>query len=227
MGLHVPERILRQKNYELLAEAMQARIVEGELAPGDELPPERALMESYGVGRSSVREALRILESRGLIAKSTGGFQVAHLGNPLGEGLRLVVSLNALTTLQLFEVRETLEVAIAGHAAARRGDADLAEMRAAIDVMVESLSDLERHVEADLAFHAAVAHATGNPLYEHVMAAVRDALRHVLRESYVAPPAERAVDDHRQILAAIEAGDSDGAREAMARHLDNVRAAFA
>ncbi|HVW18456.1 MAG TPA: FCD domain-containing protein [Solirubrobacteraceae bacterium] len=217
------ERILRQKNYELLAETLQERIIDGDLRPGDELPPERVLMEDYGVGRSSVREALRILESRGLITQPGNGFTVRELANALGGPMQLVASVNRLSTPQLFEVRETMEIAIAGAAAERRDDADLDALLAAHVAMLEAPDERSR-IEADVRFHVLVARASRNPLYEHVMVGVRDVLRRALeRIRPLTPVAERVAEQHRAILDAIEDGDPDAARAAMAHHLAEVR----
>src|SRR2546430_4260383 len=80
--------IERRKTYELVAERLTEEISSRALSPGDLLPPERELVASFGVGRSSVREALRMLESRGLIAsRGNGAFAVASLRNPLDHSL--------------------------------------------------------------------------------------------------------------------------------------------
>src|SRR5919199_2980010 len=84
--------IERRKVYELVAERLIARLGDG-LAPGAPLPPERELMQQYAVGRSSVREALRMLESRGLIeSRGNGAFVVSHLKNSLNKSLGLLLS---------------------------------------------------------------------------------------------------------------------------------------
>ncbi len=219
----MPEKIQRQKNYELFATAIQNQIAGGDLSPGDDLEPEREMMKTYQLGRSSVREALRILESRGLIEQTSNGFKVAERGNPLSQSMSLLVSLNQIDTLQVLEMRKTLEVAIAGFAAERRSDDDLVKMNEAIEEMVAGLAAEQRHVAADLAFHLAVAHAGGNPLFEYVMLAVRDALRRSLLVIYKIPPtAERAIVDHREILAAITSGNPEAAKAAMWHHLKRV-----
>src|ERR687887_2161099 len=126
------EPIERKKVYELVADRLVQEISDGRLNPGDELPRERHLAEAYRVGRSSVREALRMLESRGLIASPGGGrLVVADYANPLNQSLALLLRMHDGDLGELFEVRRILEVETAGLAAQRRSDADLGAMRAA------------------------------------------------------------------------------------------------
>lgn len=221
-----PTPVARQRTYELVADRLVAAIGEGSLRPGDPIPTERELMEGFRVGRSSVREALRMLESQGVIRVSGGSFVVAEAMNPLNSSLRLMVALDERTGLaDLFELRLILECEAASLAAKRRTQADLAEMDAAIAEMEESLglADGERFIDADLRFHLAVAAATENRLVLHSMHAVRDLLRRALMTVYTIPKSpDRAVVEHRAIREEIEAGDRGQARRAMNQHLTRV-----
>jgi GntR family transcriptional repressor for pyruvate dehydrogenase complex len=216
--------IERRKVYELIAEHLQGQIIERSLRPGDPLPTERELAESYRVGRSSVREALRMLESRGLIRPAgTGAFAVADYGNPLSRSLHLLLALEEASLLEIYEVRKTLEVEAAGLAARRRTDQDLAQMAKAIDEMEAGLDSQERYIAADLQFHLAVAAATRNRVALRMMHAVRDLLHRALASIYHIPgsPA-RSIAQHRQILEAIGSRDAESARERMREHLLRV-----
>jgi GntR family transcriptional repressor for pyruvate dehydrogenase complex len=219
------EPILRQKNYELLAEMLQAKIIAGEIKPGEELDSVRVLMRKHGVGQSTVREALRILQSRGLIIETKGGFAVATITDPFGESLRLLVSLNEVGPAQLHDFRETVEVAAAGYAAERRTPEHLAEIRAAERAVTEHRTVEKRRIDADLQFHFCLARASQNVLYEYMELAVRQSLRQALRKlaSRIPPTADRATVAHAEILAAIEASDANAAREAMRRHMADIR----
>jgi len=216
--------IERRKVYELIAEHLLGQISERSLKPGDPLPTERELAESYRVGRSSVREALRMLESRGLIKPSgNGAFAVAEYGNPLSHSLHFLLTLEEASLLEIYEVRKILEVEAAGLAAARRTDEDLAHMAAAIDEMSAGLSSQERYIEADLQFHLAVATATGNRIALRMMHAIRDLLHRALASIYHIPGSpQRSITQHREILAAISAGDAEAARARMREHLLRV-----
>jgi GntR family transcriptional repressor for pyruvate dehydrogenase complex len=221
-ALHRP--VERRNTYELIAENVLALITERRLKPGDPLPTERELTESYGVGRSSVREALRVLESKGVI-RSSGkrSFAVAEYGNPLNHSMNLLLTLQEADLHDLFEVRRVLEVEAAALAAVRRTDDDLARMARAVDEMQEGLDSEERYIAADVRFHLAIAEATRNRISLHLMHAIRDLLHRALASIYHIPgSAERSLEQHEAILAAITKGDAGSAREAMRRHLTRV-----
>src|SRR5690349_5017503 len=105
--------IERRKVYELVAERLTARLRAG-FEPGAALPPEREVMQLYAVGRSSVREALRMLESKGLItSRGNGAFVVSEPRNPFSHGLGELIADGQTDVQQLFEVRRLLEGEIA------------------------------------------------------------------------------------------------------------------
>src|SRR6266545_6348280 len=194
------EPIERKKVYELVAERLVQEISDRRLNPGDELPRERQLAEAYRVGRSSVREALRILESRGLIASPGGGrLVVAEYTNPLNQSLALLLRMHDGDLRELFEVRRILEVESAGLAALRRTDQDLEAMRTALRSMHQGLRSPERYVGGDVHFHLAllsIYHIPGSP--------------------------QRSLGQHDQILEAIADGRGELARERMRQHLLRV-----
>ena len=218
------EPIERKKVYELVAERLVQEITDRRLTPGDELPRERELAEVYRVGRSSVREALRMLESKGLIASpGSGRLVVAEYTNPLNHSLALLLEMHDGDLQELFEVRRILEVESAGLAALRRTDEDLAAMRDALERMEQGLRSAERYVGGDVHFHLAVAVATQNRIATHMMRAIRDVLRRALMSIYHIPGSpERSLGHHREILDAITAGRSEAARERMQAHLLQV-----
>jgi GntR family transcriptional regulator, transcriptional repressor for pyruvate dehydrogenase complex len=218
----------RRKVYAQIAEQLIGQIGSRRLKPGDVLPPERELTQTFQVGRSSIREALRMLESQGVIAPANGGaFVVAGAANPLESSLRLLFALDEGAGMHdLFELRRILECEAAALAAERHDEDDLAEMDAAIAEMAGSLTpsgDADRFIEADLRFHLGVAAATGNRLVVHTMQAVRDVLRRALTTVYHLPQSpESAVVEHRALRGAIAAGDAERAREEMRLHLARV-----
>ena len=218
----------RRKVYEQIAEQLLGQIGSGRLRPGDPMPPERELTESFGVGRSSIREALRMLESLGVIRAANGGaFVVAEAANPLNSSLRLVFTLDDRAGMHdLFELRRIIDCEAAALAAERRSEAHLDEMAAAISEMERSLAEHdrgERFIEADLRFHLAVAEATGNRMLLHSMHAIRDVVRRALLTVYFIPQSpESAVVEHRAVRAAIAAGDAARARDEMRNHLVRV-----
>jgi GntR family transcriptional repressor for pyruvate dehydrogenase complex len=216
--------IARRKTYELVAERLTEEISSRTLARGDLLPPERELVAAFGVGRSSVREALRMLESRGLIeGRGNGTFAVAHLTNPLNHSLNLLLEADEADVAELFEIRRILEGESAALAAARRTRPQLARMTEAIDGMVAGLSSEEEFINADLRFHLTIAEATRNRVAIHLMDAIRGLLQRALSSSYhVAGSPERAIEMHRLIFEAIHDRRPDQARERMQKHVESV-----
>jgi GntR family transcriptional regulator, transcriptional repressor for pyruvate dehydrogenase complex len=216
--------IERRKTYQLVAERLTEEISSRTLKPGDLLPPERELVSAFGVGRSSVREALRILESRGLIeGRGNGTFAVSTLRNPLNQGLHLLLAADEADAKELFEVRRILEGESAALAATRRTNADLRAMQTALAAMEAGLGSEESFIEADLRFHLRLAQATRNRVVMHLMHAIRDLLQRSLSSSYHIPGSpERAIDFHRLILEAIAAKRPDEARERMHEHVTRV-----
>jgi GntR family transcriptional repressor for pyruvate dehydrogenase complex len=141
--------------------------------------------------------------------------------------LRLLFALDGATGIHdLFELRRILDCEAAALAAERRGEQHLAAMDAATAQMSGALgreSEGDRFIDADLRFHLAVADATGNRLILHNMQAVRDVVRRALLTVFLIPGSpDSAVPEHREIRAAIAAGDPDRARQEMRAHLIRV-----
>ena len=215
--------IERRKGYEQVSERLSAQIGTT-LQPGDALPSERELAERYGVGRSSVREALRMLESRGLIeSRGSGTFVIAPWRNPFQEPLSLVVAGEDVDRTQLFEVRRMLEAEAAGLAAKRRSLGDLELMHEATDEMEAAIDSAETYVAADIRYHLVIAEATGNRLLLHLMQAIRERLTEMFGTVFKFPGGpERSIAQHRLITQAIAAEDAERARQAMTEHILRV-----
>jgi GntR family transcriptional regulator, transcriptional repressor for pyruvate dehydrogenase complex len=214
----------RPKTYKLVADQLLELIAAGRLRPGDPVPPERELVETYRVGRSSVREALRMLESQGLIeARGHGTFTVSHARNTLNQSLELLLSVAEVDLHELFEIRRILEGECAALAAARRRESDLVRMRASIAEMESSIGSEDDYIAADLEFHLTIAEATGNRVAALLMHALRDQLHRALGTVYQIPhSAELSLDQHREIVDAISARRPEEARAAMQAHIGRV-----
>jgi GntR family transcriptional repressor for pyruvate dehydrogenase complex len=174
-----------------------------------------------------VREALRMLESQGVIRSVNGGaFVVADAAYPLNSSLRLLLTLDESSRLHdVIELRSILECEAAALAAERHGPEHLTRMDTAIEEMAEGLEEPEGDVfiDADLRFHLAIAEAAGNRVLLHSMHAVRDVIRRMLMTVFNLPgSAARAVEEHRAVRAAIAAGDAAQARDEMRAHLARV-----
>src|SRR5919201_2221441 len=173
---------------------------------------------------ATVRAALRILESRGLIeGRGNGTFAVATLRNRLNQGLHLLLAADEADATELFEVRRILEGESAALAATRRTNADVRAMQAALDAMESGLGSEESFIEADLRFHLRLAQATRNRVVMHLMHAIRDLLQQSLSSSYHIPGSpEREIGSHSLIIEAIAAKRPDEARERMQEHVTRV-----
>ena len=225
---------VRPPAYQILADELREEITSGRLQPGERLPPEPELCVRSGVSRSTVREALRLLASQHLIVTTrgvTGGSFVAHpdaeqLSEALSTGLTLLSNSAEVGLADLLELRLALEVPAVGLAAQRRTDANLIEMRGAM--FDPDLDELDTMLAAHAAFHAAIASATGNPLFE----LVTRPLYHVtygeeIVENLPGDYWARIDVDHRELLSCVKAGDAEAAMTAGRRHLDYITVATA
>ena len=218
------EPIARQKTYELVAERLLALISSHRLQPGDMVPSERELVQSYGVGRSSIREALRMLESKGVIKSGpNGNFTVAEFANTLNHSLDFLLSVDEADHVELFEVRRILEGEAAALAASRRLENEVLKMAAEVEAMEAGLGSGDAFIMADLRFHLIVAEASRNRLIAHLMDAIRNLLQRSLVSSYHIPGSpEGAVEMHRLIIEAIAARRPEEARQRMQEHVSRV-----
>ncbi len=210
-----------------VADAISGQIAQGRLLAGEKLPAERQLCEQFGVSRTAVREAVRSLEAKGLLeVRSGGGTWVRHASAaPASEllGLAMQVSGAGVTWAHVLEARRLLEVEIAGMAAARRTERDLAALREAIEEMRARRGEPEGWSQADVRFHDTLAVASGNPLMPMLLGAMQDALLDARRQAHRLPgtPAN-ALTHHVAVFAAVETGDAAAARRAMQAHLDEA-----
>ncbi|MEV5651396.1 FadR/GntR family transcriptional regulator [Nocardia sp. NPDC052254] len=215
--------------YAVLAEQLRSRILSGELPQGARLPSDAELTAEFGVGRSTIREALRSLASQNLITTTrgvTGGSFVAspsigHISAHLETGVALMAAAEAVTVDQLMEVRNLMEVPAAGIAAFRRTEEHLAELRAAI-FDPDSLQGQDTYAK-NQEFHLVLLRATGNPLLELITAPVFRVLSTRFGRDHAPGGFWQCVDhDHRAILEVVAAGDSMAAIDLMRRHLDHL-----
>lgn len=201
--------------------------------PGDRLPIEPELCSLYGVSRSTVREALRVLSSQNLVTTIrgvAGGTFVVHpepdqISSYLQASFSLLTNYGSGSVRNLLEVRDLLEVPAAALAAERRTVEDLERMRQTL--FDPRTVDVEHVFEANRNFHVSLLRAAGNPMLE----AMTRPMFGVLHERFLRREASRRfwfrVDrDHREILAAVEAGDAERARKAQHEHLEHLRSTY-
>lgn len=209
-----------------IAEQIRASILAGEFAPGEKLPPERELAEMFGVSRPSVREALNVLASSGLVMSYQGGGTVVLslvepvASNPLTELIRSQQE----RALDVIEVRKCMESWTAFYAAQRALPEDVRRMEEIIASMQRNLEGLKPSEDLDANLHIVIARATHNIVWLHLMQSLFDAMKEfqqgVWRAVYLTSGDHHLLfDHHRTIFEAIRARDAEGARQAMMAHL--------
>lgn len=230
----MPDSALRA--WQVVLERIETDLREGRLSPGERLTPERELAAQLGVGRSSVREAIRVLEVLGVVRTATGSgpssgamivttprgglaaflrLQVAASGFPLGDVVRTRIVLEC-------DVAETLAGA----------DADLTEIRGILDAMDAAALDRDEFLALDARFHQALAEASGNAVISAMMAGLRSSI-----ESYTRAGAAMLEDwdetsrrlraEHRDIVQAVADGDAAAARDRVHAHIAGYSAQVA
>lgn len=205
-----------------VAEQLERAILAGEFAAGDLLPSERELSAQLGVSRSVIREALGRLGSLGLIRSVHGsGTRVeAPSDRQVTLGYQRLLHRPDFRLEHLAEVRLPLETTIAALAAVHRSDEHLERLREAQKILGNARRSLESHVQADLDFHAALADATGNPVFQIVLAPILQLLIESRRRTLGRYGSEIAHQHHALILAAVESADAEVASRAMREHIE-------
>jgi len=211
---------------EQVTRQIESLIVANNLQPGDRLPPERELAQQFGVSRTVVRQAIHSLVAKSLLATQPGGGTVVcrPAAAAVAQSLHLFLrsSQAHLDYGKVHEVRRLLEVEIAGLAAIRRNEEDIARLEANLSAAVKSIptEDPEQFAQIDIAFHAALAQATHNQLFELLLDSLAEIMIEVRRSGFAVPdtPA-RALRIHQAIYAQVRAGNAEGARYAMQEHL--------
>ena len=222
MEWHKVEPINSTRIYEEIVRQIRTLISEGKLKSGDRLPPERELAERFRVSRPSVREALRALESMGLIEIRLGeGTFVREISvDSLVEPLALVMLTQREAVRELFEARRLLEPAIAGLAARRSTGEEIHEMERILEEHAREVAAGRTGLAQDAAFHAAIANSARNRAITRIVHALIDLLTQSREEALQVPGrAARSHQDHRRILEAIRQRDPAIAQRAMLDHL--------
>ena len=213
---------------EQLADALAVSIRDGQLAAGQKLPTEQALVERFGVSRTVVREALSRLKTLGLIEsrQGSGAFVQVAPQQALAQ-LSLEPDGSVDAVIQMVEVRRALEAESAALAAARRTPQSVKQIKQALQALSKAVKAGGDGVQEDVAFHTAIAQASRNPFLLATLAYLNrfllDATRVTRANEATRADLEAEVHhEHSAIVAAIEAGDVFAARQAGATHMVNA-----
>lgn len=220
---------MAERAWQTVLEHIEHGLLEGRLGPGDRLPSERDLASDLGVGRSSVREAFRVLEVMGLIRTATGSgpssgaIVIATPSGGLSALMRLQVAAQGFPLADVMRARLVLEDAVAASVAADSAR-DTADARDILDAMDADDLTAEEFLALDARFHLALAEAGGNSVIAAMMAGLRTSI-----ESYVLAGAQRIEGweamaarlrtEHHGIVDAIDSGDADAARTRVRDHI--------
>jgi GntR family transcriptional repressor for pyruvate dehydrogenase complex len=215
-----------QRLHERVVQQVVQRIVSGAAAPGTSLPTEPELAQQFGVSRTVVREAVRVLVSKGLVAVKHGsGMRVEPPDrwdylDPLVVYAEVRSGRDEGLLEELIETRRVLEVEVAALAAERRTAEDVAVMERTLAQMWASLHDPASYTRLDNVLHDAILASTRNRLLREALRPVAEALApgRLIAASRPGVP-EHSLESHRNIVAAIRQGDAPAAREAMRRHI--------
>jgi GntR family transcriptional repressor for pyruvate dehydrogenase complex len=211
---------------ELVVRELLKNIKEGDLTPGEKLPPERNLAESFGVSRSSVREAVSAMVLVGYleVTQGKGIFLKKDIPSPHMFTSSLSDVLNAYWIMDIIETRQTLECSVVQLAAARADKNDIRKLKETIDRMEKNIENLEGFYEADFDFHTIICEASNNELLSEMVKLVitktHDQYLKFMPDTLCEP--EQAIRTAEKITDCIEKRDTEQAGRIMSEHLNIV-----
>jgi GntR family transcriptional regulator, transcriptional repressor for pyruvate dehydrogenase complex len=217
----MPVRKAKDLTHTLVA-GLKDMISGGELHPGSKLPPERELAKQFGVNRGSIRQALKALDVMGIVHQRVGDgtYLTNDASTTLGAPLDFLILVDGITFQELFEARRIVEPELAARAAKRRSDDDLLELWRAVEAMKANPSmDADELAEQDLRFHEAIWRASGNRVCQRMFSSLHRAMSRSLTVTSSLRDEGTPVGAHEQMFRAIEAGESEKARNLMFDHL--------
>jgi GntR family transcriptional regulator, transcriptional repressor for pyruvate dehydrogenase complex len=219
----------KKRAYESIVQQVLALIESGKLKQGDQLPSERELTDIFKVSRTTVREAIRTLESMKLLQsrQGNGTYVLASSEEELIQPLAAAL-FNAKDDIRdIFYVRKIIEPYVAELAAENATAQEIEELEEILQKQAACIERSESIIETDSAFHNLMASASKNRVIERLTVALVDFLKQS-REHYLVDDEQsntrpaRSLKGHRQVLAAIKKGDSEAAKNAMLNHLEDI-----
>jgi DNA-binding FadR family transcriptional regulator len=202
---------------------IERAIFSAELTVGDRLQSERELAEQFGVSRITVRDALRVLEARGLIrvkVGATGGAFVADANTDhVAESISTMIKLKRMTLSELAEARTVVEAATASLAAQRADAGAVSRLQQSVDTARPLLRESITHADASMDFHVELARAAGNEVLYATVEAYRELLVPSIRDLRDDRSGRATQKAHEELVEAVRRRDPEGAREIMLVHL--------
>jgi GntR family transcriptional repressor for pyruvate dehydrogenase complex len=204
---------------------MVTHLIRGDWTPGERIPPERELCQQLGVGRASLREALKALEIMGMIETRLGdGTYVCQRSEFLSRPLLWAITSSSDTEIQeLVEARKLIEIELAGLAAERATPSDLKEIGVHLDQMESSIGDVDQFQRSDIAFHLAIAQASHNRILMNALLLIRNLLQNWIGSALrIEGVAQKALNQHQRIFMGIAKKNASAARAEMQTHLQEM-----
>jgi GntR family transcriptional regulator, transcriptional repressor for pyruvate dehydrogenase complex len=202
---------------------LEELILSGKLTAGERLPSESQMSKMLGVSRTVVREAVRLLSAKGLVELRAGsGIYVREMNSGMiRDPMDLLLRSRTITVQDIVDVRALIEVHLAGLAAQRASAADIAALEETIAKLQNHKLSPSESAEMDVAFHAGLAAAAGNPLFAVLAQSINTVMIEPIRDEYGRHDFARAdaIREHSLILDRVRARDPEGARHAMAESL--------
>lgn len=218
-----PDRIVN-----VIVEEIVDMIQKGKIRKGEKLPSEKELAEAFGVGRSSVREALQALELSGFIVTKKGVGRFLIKDKVTEDASSLEKWVEAAPYLQLLEAREYLEVLIISLAVERATEDLNSEMAETIEKMSLEVEHIDSFYKTEFHFHQIIYEACGNEVLTELMRTISEKIfkeHDKIRRSYVRN-AESAIVDAKEILHAFITADADKAMKIIKRHIEQIRLTY-
>ncbi len=204
-------------------EQLKNYILSGVVRLGERLPSERALADALGVGRYSVREALKVLEAVGLVESriGEGTFLTTNTGASFGRILGLSFATWGGTIIELLDARKMIEAEAARAAADRATAEEIGLIEAELKTMQANMDRVQAYLKADFNFHRRIGEASHNAIISQFVSNLIDLLEEVLRETHSdsLPAQAEGGGTHQAIFDAIAAGDADAAGHLMREHI--------
>ncbi|MFC0273470.1 FadR/GntR family transcriptional regulator [Metabacillus herbersteinensis] len=221
----------RKKTYQVVVDQIKEYFLNGELKPGDKLPTERELANLFNVSRTSVREALKKLEIKGLIEirQGSGSFIKTSESSTLTVDLSsTIIHAEKKLIYEILELRRVLEVECAFLASRRATSEDLERIREALEMMDRSKNDVELGLQADVSFHINIVRASHNSIFLQLIQTLSEHMHNTIqatRRHRLANPerVQDTIDEHKEIYLAIASGDADLAKHLMEKHITQIR----
>jgi len=219
-------KITRERVSDQIKNILKQGILDGHFKPGDKLPPEVEIAKQYNVSKVSAREALREMESQGLIQKKRGVFGGSFVAEPGSDKMVDVVSnsflFGGVTVTDLAEFRQILEPGLARLAAKRRTDADLSAMEDCIRDIKVSIEKGKPDQTKAIGFHLLIADACHNLFISSLMEALVNVFQRVLAKEPDFETASQDIEYNQLFYKYIKARDGEKTRQVMTRHFDTL-----